>query len=147
MMVPSQVVIAGTFNPIKDFARGLSFCSSDFRAPKKCTCVDVDKIDDVDFAEMTEELYNERYAATNRPVIIRNISSEWAAMTTVDYDWLKEQYTASAEILDKDAHNCFFKCYKTDEFKTLRDVFLMSRDRFSGDVSSVAQVKKIFDEG
>ena len=123
------------------FCSGLSFCSSKFRAPKKCTCGDVDKIDDVDFAEMTEELYNDRYAATNRPVIIRNISSEWAAMTTVDYDWLKEQYTASAEILDKDAHNCFFKCYKTDEFKTLRDVFLMSRDRFSGDVSHVAQVK------
>ena len=93
------------------------------RAPKTCTCGDVDHIDIVEYLEMTEDLYEENYARTNRPVIIRNVSSEWAAMGTVDFGWLRDRYLASEDILKYEAPNCFFKCYKTNEFKSLGDLF------------------------
>ena len=72
---------------------------------------------------MTEALYEEKYALTNRPVIIRNVSSDWAAMDTVDFGWLRQKYLASEDILLYEAPNCFFKCYKTNEFKNLGDLF------------------------
>ena len=74
-----------------------------------------------------------RYAFTNIPVIIRNIASKWPAMSQLDYNWLKSQYTQSPDILEFEAPNCFFRCYKTEEFKTLSDVFGISDDRL-GDV-------------
>ena len=95
----------------------------DLRAPKTCTCKDVDHIDTVEYFEMTEDLYEEKYAQTKRPVIIRNVSSEWAAMGTVDFGWLRDRYLASEDILKYEAPNCFFKCYKTNEFKSLSDLF------------------------
>ena len=79
---------------------------------------------------MTEELYTKKYAFTNRPVIIRNIATNWSAMNNVDYTWLKNQYSASPDILEEEAPNCFFRCCKTNEFKTLSDVFSMSQERF-----------------
>jgi len=107
-----------------------TFAGGYCRAPKECTCKDVTKIDELTVDEMTEELYTKKYAFTNRPVIIRNIATNWSAMNNVDYTWLKNQYTASPDILEEEAPNCFFRCYKTNEFKTLSDVFSMSQERF-----------------
>ena len=52
-------------------------------------------------------------------------------MKVLDYSWLKSQYTKTEEILQYDANNCFFKCYKTDEFPSLASVFTMSEERVS----------------
>ena len=54
-------------------------------------------------------------------------------MSQLDYHWLKAQYTQTPDILEYEAPNCFFRCYKTEEFKTLADVFSISEDRL-GDV-------------
>ena len=105
--------------------------------PKNCsTCADIDKIEELSFEEMTADLYKQRYSDSNRPVIIRNVSSDWPAINTLDYHWLRDQYTASDDILDEEGSNCFFKCYKTDEFKTLRDVFQLSPERLKTESES-----------
>ena len=72
-----------------------------------------------------------RYLRTNRPVVVRNVSLDWEAMKVLDYSWLKTQYTKNEEILEYKANNCFFKCYKTEEFPTLASVFTMSEERVS----------------
>ena len=64
-------------------------------------------------------------------MVVRNISLDWEAMKVLDYSWLKAQYTRSAEILQYEATNCYFKCYKTEEFPTLASVFSMSEERVS----------------
>jgi len=116
-----------------------TFAGGYCRAPKTCTCNDVDHIDIVEYFEMTEDRYEEKYAQTNRPVIIRNVSSEWAAMDTVDFGWLRDRYLASEDILKYEAPNCFFKCYKTNEFKSLSDLFRISPDRVTGGVGPGAR--------
>ena len=63
--------------------------------------------------------------------MVRNVTLDWEAMKVLDYSWLKAQYTKSDEILQYDARNCFFKCYKTEEFPTLASVFTMSEERVS----------------
>merc|ERR1711884_165250 len=96
-----------------------NFAGGYCRMPKECTCAGLDGIDDIPAAEMTSELFKERYLRTNRPVVVRNVTLDWEAMKVLDYSWLKAQYTKSDEILQYDARNCFFKCYKTEEFPTL----------------------------
>ena len=66
-------------------------------------------------------------------MIIKNIASNWEAMEKLDYHWLKSQYTQSSDILEEQKPNCFFKCYKTNEFKSLKDVFQISAERLTGD--------------
>ena len=72
-----------------------------------------------------------RYLRTNRPVVVRNVTLHWEAMKVLDYSWLKAQYSKSEEILQYEANNCYFKCYKTEEFPTLASVFTMSEERVS----------------
>jgi len=105
------------------FAGG--FC----RAPLPCSCGDIDKIDEVHIDDMTEVLFMEKYAYSNRPVVVRNATLDWKAMEVLDYDWLKSTYLRNPEVLDEDWDNCYFKCYKTKEFKTLADVFHISSER------------------
>eukprot|EP00092_Neocalanus_flemingeri_P013918 GFUD01015014.1.p1 GENE.GFUD01015014.1~~GFUD01015014.1.p1 ORF type:complete len:209 (+),score=54.03 GFUD01015014.1:576-1202(+) len=80
---------------------------------------------------MTEKLYEERYAYSNRPLVIRNATLSWKAMEVLDYDWLKKEYLRNPEILEENWENCFFKCYKTSEFKSLADVFHISSERIA----------------
>jgi len=108
-----------------------NFAGGYCRMPKECTCTDVDSIDDIQATQMTPELFKDRYLRTNRPVVVRNVSLNWEAMKVLDYSWLKAQYTKSEEILQFEAKNCFFKCYKTEEFPTLASVFTMSEERVS----------------
>ena len=62
-------------------------------------------------------------------MIVRNVSLGWEAMKVLDFSWLKAEYLKSEEILKHEAENCFFKCYKTDEFPNLASVFRMSEER------------------
>lgn len=62
-------------------------------------------------------------------MIVRNVSLGWEAMKVLDFSWLKAEYLKSEEILQHEAENCFFKCYKTEEFPNLASVFRMSEER------------------
>lgn len=105
------------------FAGG--FC----RAPLNCSCIDVNRIDEITLNDINEKIFEERYAYSNRPVVIRNATLDWQAMGIMSYDWLKREYLRSPDILEEKWDNCFFKCYKTSEFKTLSDVFQMPSER------------------
>ena len=59
-------------------------------------------------------------------MIIRNVSLGWEAMKVLDFSWLKAQYTKTEDVLQYEADNCYFKCYKTNEFPDLGSVFAMS---------------------
>jgi len=107
------------------FAGG--FC----RQPLRCTCEDVNKIDELHASEMTESVFEERYANNNRPVVIRNATLEWEAMKLLNYEWLKKAYLSNPETLKENWENCFFKCYQTTEFKSLGDVFKISPERYT----------------
>ena len=43
-------------------------------------CSDVDKIDEYHVSELTVEKFQQNYAYSDRPVVIRNASLEWPAM-------------------------------------------------------------------
>jgi len=107
------------------FAGG--FC----RAPLECSCGDIDQIDEVDIADITEEMYEERYAYTKRPLVIRNATLNWGVMGRVDYSWLKREYLRDPAIMEETHGNCFFKCYKTTEFSSLADVFEIPHSRLT----------------
>jgi len=113
-----------------------NFAGGYCRVPMNCTCTDVEEIDDVPLAEMTAELFRDKYLRTNRPVIIRNVSLGWQAMKVLDFSWLKAQYTKTEDVLQYEADNCYFKCYKTNEFPDLGSVFAMSEQRVSDVMSS-----------
>ena len=34
----------------------------------------------------------DKYAYSNRPVVVRNATLDWKAMGVLDYDWLKSTY-------------------------------------------------------
>ena len=69
-------------------------------------------------------------------MIIRNVSLNWEAMKVLDFSWLKAQYTKTEDVLQYEADNCYFKCYKTNEFPDLGSVFAMSEQRVSDVMSS-----------
>jgi len=62
------------------------------RAPLPCTCGDIDQIDEVHIDDITEDLFMDKYAYSNRPVVVRNATLDWKAMGVLDYDWLKSTY-------------------------------------------------------
>jgi len=102
------------------------------RTPLNCSCWDVDQIDDVDINDITEEQYKQRYAYSNRPLVIRNAAANWKALQVLDYEWLKTEYLRNPDVVEESWDNCFFKCYKTSEFKSLADVFHISSERIAG---------------
>jgi len=113
-----------------------NFAGGYCRTPMECTCKDVEEIDDISMAEMTPQVFKDKYLRTNRPVIVRNVSLDWEAMKVLDFSWLKAEYTKTEDILQYDADNCFFKCYKTEEFPNLASVFQMSEERVSDVMAS-----------
>ena len=49
-----------------------------------------------------------RYADSGRPVVVRNASLAWPAMSQLTYSWLKEEYTREPDTLDRDEEDCWF---------------------------------------
>jgi len=99
---------------------GVDFC----RLPAECsTCCEVHEIDDVHVDDITFQDFAEKYAYTSRPLVVRNASLHWKAMTDLDYYWLKEQYLSDGDILDYNSDECWFNRYKTLEFRNLAAVF------------------------
>jgi len=112
----------------EDTGYGVDFC----RSPVDCSiCRDVNAIDEVHVDSLSVEEFEERYAYSSRPLVVRNASLNWAAMDILNYDWLKSVYLSDPTILDKEDDECWFNRYKTPEFRNLRSVFRMSETRKS----------------
>jgi len=110
----------------EDTGYGVDFC----RTPVNCEmCRDVDRIEEVDVDSLSVEQFEERYAYSSRPLVVRNASIHWPAMKVLDYHWLKNIYLSDQEILEKEGDDCWFNRYKTREFRNLRSVFRLSDSR------------------
>ena len=110
---------------------GADFC----RVPVDCkVCRDVDKIDEYHVSELTVDMFQQHYAYSDRPVVIRNATLHWPAMEVLDFQWLKEAYLSDPEILDYEERmnnkeyekECWYNNYKSLHLPSLRSVFRMS---------------------
>lgn len=71
-----------------------------------------------------------KYAYSAVPVLIKNATTNWSAMETFSYNYLKEIYLSTDGALEAVEEECQFFPYKT-EFKTLEDAFNISAERAS----------------
>lgn len=113
----------------KDSGYGLDFC----RAPVDCNiCRDVHQVDELYVDSLSVEEFEERYTLTSRPLVVRNASAHWRAMSVLDYDWLKQEYLRSPDILEFDDNDCWFNRYQSPDLRSLASVFRLSAARVSG---------------
>lgn len=104
---------------------GVDYC----RIPADCSvCSGVNQIDELHISNISIQNFVEKYSYTGRPLVVRNASLQWRAMTDLDYYWLKEQYLRDPKVMDLN-EDCWFNRYKTKEFKTLADVFKLPDNR------------------
>jgi len=110
---------------------GVDFC----RTPVDCSmCSDVKEIESIHVNDINVEMFENRFAYSGRPLVVRNASLHWKAMEELDYYWLKDAYLSDPEILDKEWDDCWFNRYKTEEFRNLRSVFKIPDWRIERDV-------------
>ena len=108
-----------------DKGNGVDYC----RLPVNCEiCQNVDKIDDVHVSNITIEEFEERYAYSNRPLVVRNASLRWRAMKDLDYAWLRKVHLKHDDVLDNEDESCWFNQYQTKEFRNLRSMFRLLGD-------------------
>ena len=74
------------------------------------------------------EEFRKKYAYTGVPVLIKDATNDWSAMSTFSFHYFKELYEETEGALESVQEECQFFPYKT-EFDTLADVFNMSDDR------------------
>jgi len=99
---------------------GQDFC----RVPVDCSmCEDVDKIDEIHIDALTEEEFENKYVDTNRPLVVRNATLDWKAMTVLDYSWLRKEYLRNPEIMDQTNEDCWFEPYQSKGIRNLQSLF------------------------
>lgn len=95
-----------------------------FRPPVDCgVCEDVETVDIVN--NLKKEEFLEKYAYTGRPVIIRNGSKDWSALSHFSFAFFKNVYPKNSPALQSSDKDCQFFPYSTN-FQSLGDVFNMS---------------------
>lgn len=77
---------------------------------------------------ISAEQFQQKYAYTSVPVLIKDATREWSAMSRFSFEFLRDLYIGTDGALTTVEEQCQFFPYKT-EFKTLSDVFLMSKKR------------------
>jgi len=99
---------------------GVDFC----RIPADCgICAGVKKIQEFHVNDLTVEMFQEKFAYSSVPIVVRNASLHWKAMKVLDYYWLKEEYLKEPEIMENNSDDCWFNRYQTKEFRNLASVF------------------------
>lgn len=94
-----------------------------FRPIQTCDfCRSVKAIDEIENVLPAE--FEERYAYSGRPVIIRDATVNWTARDIFSFDYFRDLYLES----DDYRANCQFFPYKT-EFKSLKEAFRMNSQR------------------
>lgn len=94
-----------------------------FRPPVDCSmCEDLDSVDVV--TNLTKSEFVEKYAYTGRPVLIRNGTKDWRALSHFSFDFFKKIYPKDSPVLQSDNVYCLFFPYRS-KFETLGEVFDM----------------------
>lgn len=99
-----------------------------FRPPaRSCNfCRNVKSVKKVE--NISPEQFEELYAYTGRPVVVRDGTKDWTASTQFSYKFLKSIYSKNSTALKNVEENCQFFPYKSN-FKDLEEVFDMSDDK------------------
>ena len=83
-------------------------------------CSGVDKIDEYHVSELTVDKFQQIYADSDRPVVIRNATLDWPAMEKLNFGWLREAYLSDPEILDyENEKECWYNNYKSPHLPPL----------------------------
>jgi len=99
---------------------GVDFC----RIPADCnSCRDISSVDEIHINDLSIDLFYDKYAYSNRPLVVRNATLHWPAMEVLDYYWLKDAYHSDPSILEYEDESCWFNKYKTTLFRNLASVF------------------------
>lgn len=77
---------------------------------------------------ITTEKFMEKYAYSGLPVLIKNATQSWTAMSNFSFHFFKDLYTNTKGALESVEDECQFFPYKT-EFETLAEVFNISDAR------------------
>ena len=77
---------------------------------------------------ISKELFMEKYAYTGVPVLVKNATNTWTAMSNFSFHFFKDLYTNTKGALQSVEEECQFFPYKT-EFETLADLFNISDAR------------------
>jgi len=106
---------------------GVDFC----RLPVDCkaVCSQVSSIDEFHVDDLSMELFEERYAHSERPLVVRNVSHNWKAMRVLDYHWLKDQYHMRPAEMDRVDKQCWFNSYSSLGVDNLRSLFRLPEKR------------------
>lgn len=106
---------------------GVDFC----RLPVDCAsvCSQVSSIDEYHVDDLSVELFEERYAHNERPLVVRNVSLNWKAMQVLDYHWLKNQYHMWPAEMDRVERECWYNSYSTLGVDNLRSLFRLPEKR------------------
>lgn len=97
------------------------------RPPVPCSmCKDLKSVP-IEYNITTEEFVS-KYAYTSIPVLIKDATSSWSAMTKFNFHYFKNLYTKVKGAFQVIEEECQFFPYST-EFQTLKDVFNMSDAR------------------
>ncbi|XP_014674984.1 PREDICTED: uncharacterized protein LOC106815073 [Priapulus caudatus] len=98
-----------------------------FRPPVDCgMCRNVTSVDRV--SNLSPSVFEEMYAYSGRPLLVADGTQNWTAMGLFTFDFFKNVYAEDSPVLENFEKNCQFFPYKT-EFKNLRQVFQMSKER------------------
>ena len=109
-----------------DEGYGVDFCI----IPSSCDmCRDVRTVDQVHVSHMSWQKFYQHYAETGRPLVIRNATLDWPAMTQLNYDWIRRAYLSDPDTLDYDDDKCWFNNYKSKHLGSLRSLFRMTAER------------------
>ena len=77
---------------------------------------------------LSKELFMEKYAYSGVPVLVKNATKTWTAMSNFSYHFFKDLYTNTKGALQSVDEECQFFPYKT-EFETLAELFNISDAR------------------
>ena len=79
---------------------------------------------------ISQESFKDLYAYSAVPVLVKDATKDWSAMSTFSFQFFKDLYQNTDGALKAIEDECQFFPYKTD-FESLGDVFNMSDDRAS----------------
>lgn len=94
-------------------------------------CENVTHIHEIPNDEMDPDIFENVYAFTGQPLIVRNVTQDWKAMTAFDFKFFMEIYDRlNSPVLYNSEPDCQFFSWDFSEFSSMDEVFSMPRGRY-----------------
>ena len=84
-------------------------------------CSNVTQIDVIDNGNMNVDLFVEKYAYSGKPLLVKNATNNWEAMTSFNFEFFRDLYEdLQSPVLDNEEEGCQFFAWNFKEFKNLQ---------------------------